>query len=1681
MIVKNESHIIESTLEMLSKYIDYWVICDTGSTDNTIQIIKDFFKKKNIDGELYEDKWEDFGTNRTKALVRAYNKCDYIWVFDADDLIVGDIIFPETTDVDQYYIKFGKEFTYVRGQVFKSSLKWVYRGVLHEYPECQNKKNLITRSLEGNYYVESRRLGDRNKNNPDKYLKDAETLIRGLDKDIDLRSRYYFYIGRSFFDYNDYEKAIYWYKKRVEEGGWIEEVFYSNLQIGLCMERLGYDDDMVTKQYLLAHYNIQDRIEPLFSLGVYFATKYRNFKKVLEEDNNNDEYDIKSKTLNSYLERSKKYFEMGQYMKVNNKYGLFVYSDIYEWKNNYELSRIYLESGEYEKANKLCKDLLTNMNLRQNLDIFNYIEGIRLNSIKYDETILTTYPAEKIKEINERIKKNSENKNNEVKVTLTITTCKRYDLFSKTINSFITNCIDIDMIDRWICIDDNSSDEDRENMLWNYPFFEFVFKDIKSKGHSVSMNIIMNMVKSPYWLHLEDDWLFIEKTWYIKPALCILESSKFKFYDDEGKKLIDDGYKIKQVLFNRNYTETLDKNVIAGGYIAETLQPKLKFVIQEHISKNPNRLTYRPNCAYWPHYSFRPSIVSTDIFSLGAYSNDGFFERAFADKYYASKYISVFYDKITCIHLGKKTWEREGLNAYELNGVDQFKFVKKNKYLHLFDKYKFFENMDSFGNDLFYFSKPIDELAFICDENEDALCFNSYGFIKSKVENNFVNLHNQYNDPDGLFVHIDKFNLEVQIVNLKRREDRKEQMIKMCKEQNLRFNIFEAVDGKDLIKNPPADIINLFKNNDFGSRCGFIGCALSHKKLWEQLLNENIKDYYIILEDDIEVNIKFKKHLKYIQKTIKSKRFEDWDIIFLAYSTYNENFYKIQNQKQEFDINLIDFDKQQYVGGTFSYIISKSGARKLLKYIEENGIKHGIDYMMIKKTDNLNIFQLDKFITNTEWVKTDSSQVDTDIQKNFEYVDIYSDENFIYFRGMDSCSNDHSYDTSRNIEVMKKKSMENPDILGFNTLGFYKLKIKNKLEPSPYYKNLVDGIYIKKSYFENKKLEKNTFARIKLICNWNSPQGLCNEWNHMTQGNHIWNNFKFVADDDADYFVIINKPLRVDEYYDPLRTIIFHMEPWCYESYQNWGVKTWNNWAKPNPFSFLQVRTHNKYINNCMWQLSLTWKQLKTEPIIKNDDLSTTLSSICSSKYYDPGHIKRIDFLHFIENKLYQENNNNAPPFKLDIYNNDNMHSFKSYRGKATQNVDKDKGIVPYKYYFMCENNIEHNFITEKIWEPIITETLVFYWGCPNLSDYIDPMAVVLLDMNDFEKSYNIICDAIKNNLWEERIGIIRKEKQKILDYYNFFPTIERVLERDYQITKEECLMIEQDNLKHNYLVVVKKLLYEYTQRTLKDIESIKTICMIHSCNLELNGLKKLNEILDFLIQNNTINKFDMIIINNIGIEIGEEYEYSKLPNVYIQNYSSETNNFEIDTLKILSLFSKYLISNTKILYMHTKGISYDLNDITNSVINDWTNLMLNFLASQYTFDYCIHLLDTQTDNVGINYIQTDFYGNNRPHWGGNFWWSKSFHIKNLSVLNLKTKEDAEWFILSNNNLNRIELYNSYINHYLENFGLDKYKNKLLEIKNEYESIIMSKYDINKTFKEKDESNEVKLQYDIEL
>ena len=54
MIVKDEAEVITRAFNSVKHIVDYYCICDTGSTDNTIQVIKDYFKENKLKGEVHE-------------------------------------------------------------------------------------------------------------------------------------------------------------------------------------------------------------------------------------------------------------------------------------------------------------------------------------------------------------------------------------------------------------------------------------------------------------------------------------------------------------------------------------------------------------------------------------------------------------------------------------------------------------------------------------------------------------------------------------------------------------------------------------------------------------------------------------------------------------------------------------------------------------------------------------------------------------------------------------------------------------------------------------------------------------------------------------------------------------------------------------------------------------------------------------------------------------------------------------------------------------------------------------------------------------------------------------------------------------------------------------------------------------------------------------------------------------------------------------------------------------------------------------------------------------------------------------------------------------------------------------------------------------------------------------------
>jgi len=272
MIVKNESAIIQKTLINLSSYFSfqYWVICDTGSTDGTQDIIETFFAERGIPGELHNCPWVDFGHNRTEALQLAYNKTDYLLIFDADDEMSGTLVLPPLT-ADSYELRLGSEdFSFSRSLLINNRKRFGFQAVLHEYLEALEPVG-PTVTLEGPYIVLTGVSGARSAD-PDKYLKDALLLQAAYEKEAHpgLKARYAFYCAQSFRDYEQVDTAIEWYKKVVDSReNWAQERYCACLQLGkLYQSKSGADDIMNALQYYIkARTFDSDRIE-----GHAFAT-----------------------------------------------------------------------------------------------------------------------------------------------------------------------------------------------------------------------------------------------------------------------------------------------------------------------------------------------------------------------------------------------------------------------------------------------------------------------------------------------------------------------------------------------------------------------------------------------------------------------------------------------------------------------------------------------------------------------------------------------------------------------------------------------------------------------------------------------------------------------------------------------------------------------------------------------------------------------------------------------------------------------------------------------------------------------------------------------------------------------------------------------------------------------------------------------------------------------------------------------------------------------------------------------------------------------------------------------------------------------------------------------------------------------------------------------------------------
>lgn len=335
MMVKNESHIIERCLESVVDIIDYWVICDTGSTDGTQEIIQRYFDKANIQGELHQHEWKDYGHNRTLTLQCAKGKADYLLLADADYIFhIHNTEFKAGLNAVSYqYYNISEALKYTMLKLLSGDEEWRYVGVTHEYIECVTQPDAKPETLH-DIHVEERYDGG---NRDTKFDNDIRLLTQGL-KDEPHNPRYMFYLAQSYRDTGQYEDAIKYYQMRINEGGWIEEVFYSYYSITYCLVKLNRPLGEIMEAALRGFQVHPTRLESL-----YEAIRYC---------------------------REKEYYEIGYLLGQSIisyafpiEDGLFVHKAIYEWMLKDEVSVCAYHVGAYRESLNLSIDVINTPNI----------------------------------------------------------------------------------------------------------------------------------------------------------------------------------------------------------------------------------------------------------------------------------------------------------------------------------------------------------------------------------------------------------------------------------------------------------------------------------------------------------------------------------------------------------------------------------------------------------------------------------------------------------------------------------------------------------------------------------------------------------------------------------------------------------------------------------------------------------------------------------------------------------------------------------------------------------------------------------------------------------------------------------------------------------------------------------------------------------------------------------------------------------------------------------------------------------------------------------------------------------------------------------------------------------------------------------------------------------------------
>jgi glycosyltransferase involved in cell wall biosynthesis len=348
LMIKNEEKILKRCLDALTGVVDAFCICDTGSTDNTKEIALEFLKTH--PGCFSEETFKDFGYNRTISFINARQYLiDFKWdltdtyglLLDADMVFVpGKLKQQNLTAVGYKTIQKNGTLEYYNARIIRMDYNWKCVGVTHEYwagPADDNLEKDIC-------FIDDKNDGGCKH---DKFERDARLLEQGL-LDEPKNERYMFYLAQTYKCLGRFKDSIDMYTKRIEAGGWAEEVWYSYYMIGECYKHLNNFSDFEKWMQLAFQYR-PHRSESIYKLAEHFRTVGQHYK-------------------------SYHYIKIGQIIPFPKDDVLFIETNVYEGLFDYEASivdyYIHPERGLKSSMNTMMKTFQHSLNIISNLKFY---------------------------------------------------------------------------------------------------------------------------------------------------------------------------------------------------------------------------------------------------------------------------------------------------------------------------------------------------------------------------------------------------------------------------------------------------------------------------------------------------------------------------------------------------------------------------------------------------------------------------------------------------------------------------------------------------------------------------------------------------------------------------------------------------------------------------------------------------------------------------------------------------------------------------------------------------------------------------------------------------------------------------------------------------------------------------------------------------------------------------------------------------------------------------------------------------------------------------------------------------------------------------------------------------------------------------------------------------------------